>query len=98
MSEMMEKVARAIFDFERITPRQPGWDKQIPEFHDHMRSKARAAIAAMREPTGAMMDSAIRGDLHWSMNALPRVKAAYQRAIDSALAEHQTPPGSRVGK
>ncbi len=46
---------------------------------------ARAAIAAMREPTEEMLDVAMMKDHYWSINAIPRIKAAYRVMIDTAL-------------
>jgi hypothetical protein len=52
MSEMIERVARALFDDEWPgEPLEEEWDHN----RDAWRQKARAAIEAMREPTKAML-------------------------------------------
>jgi hypothetical protein len=75
MSEMVERVATAIFDAgER-------WDEEEPALAGHVPYDvlARAAIEAMREPNMAMLNKANR--------ALDRDKAAvaYRAMIDAAL-------------
>lgn len=55
---------------------------------------ARAAIAAMREPSGEQIDAALRNDHRWSINAIPRIKAAYTAMIDAALSDT---PATRQG-
>lgn len=59
MSEMVERVARAISQameegFPRFT--KQNWEDLTPLAQASMRHRARAAIAAMREPTGTMLD------------------------------------------
>jgi len=50
--EEIEAAAKALFEFERRPSprnrRSPDWEYQIPEFHDFMRGKVRAVIAALR--------------------------------------------------
>lgn len=84
MSDLMERVARAIFeaerDFEVVEPHQP-----LPERHFKVAkalylAKARAAIAAMREPTDAMVDDA---EDAWMWRYGPR--NIWRAMIDEAL-------------
>lgn len=51
MSEMVERVARAMADFKI----HGGWDGIVcKSLYDEFRAEARVAIEAMREPTAAM--------------------------------------------
>lgn len=54
MSEMVERVAKAIFD--RGSVLQKPWEEADDGHREFYRSLARAAIEAMREPTEAMVD------------------------------------------
>lgn len=73
-NEMVERVARAIY----ITSHVSDWDDPMPNpVREAHRCHARAAIAAMREPTQAMRD------LRWIGS--DEVEA-YQAIIDEALA------------
>lgn len=79
MSEMVERVARAIADaggsdFDQL-PSKHGPGFGLRNMYMNM---ARAAIEAMREPTGAMEDAAFSSTL-----TIP--KRGYQAMIDAAL-------------
>jgi hypothetical protein len=85
MSEMIERVARALFDDEWPgEPLEEEWDHN----RDAWRQKARAAIEAMRQPTQAMKDvyrdAILResGILQESDGRLERIHVAI---IDAAL-------------
>ena len=84
---MVERVARALalpsgaFPYERIA--------QNKEAKDALFDMARAAIAAMREPTGAMVDAAdnvriVGADLH-DFTAYGCATPVWQAMIDEAL-------------
>ena len=73
MSEMVERVAKAMVD-------EDG-DYTV---RDHHRRRARAAIAAMREPTQRMLEVGRRGpnrEYMWDHDAL----VAWQDMVDEAL-------------
>ncbi len=58
MSEMVERVAKAIWDVEDTEDKLGDWDdgKAVPEnWKDECRTKAREAIKTMREPTKEMI-------------------------------------------
>jgi hypothetical protein len=85
MSEMVERVARAI-----AKARHPGltWPtKSDPEYiqtvHTYLRD-ARAAIEAMREPTEEMIKASNR---EWDGRMSHRSSGAWQVMIDAALKE-----------
>jgi hypothetical protein len=79
MSEMVEKVARAIYASHPFNNNHdslnPGFDGLSDDWRGVMFANARAAIAAMREPTAAMKAYDLAHD-------------AYVTMIDAAL----TPP------
>jgi len=56
MSEMVERVARAMFEDDQFDyePKMPTWEET--GVREEYRRKARIAIEAMREPTEAMID------------------------------------------
>lgn len=54
MPEMIERVARALWDAQATRP--DTWDSLHPSKQAGMRDRARAAIEAMQEPTDAMVD------------------------------------------
>lgn len=96
MSEMIERVAKALYDMEpiedsgesidgfQVTPAGALTWEAVKECHEevaeHYREQAQAAIAAMREPTEAMMDA---GDIF----ADNTVRQCWQAMIDEALGE-----------
>lgn len=67
MSEMVERVAKALFQWQHGHDR---WDEAEPDVREDACEAARAAIEAMREPTEAMCDAA---------DALDRVEAGVLR-------------------
>jgi hypothetical protein len=71
MSEMVERVAKAIADADGDYTAM-----------DHHRGRARAAIAAMREPTREMIDAAYKRD-YYDNGLSPEV--AWQTMIDETL-------------
>lgn len=86
MSEMIEKVAKAIYAGMTIEARgnlPDDWDKIGPDHEkarQGWRKVARAALIAMREPTPEMLDAAAEVD---GLAILPE----WQSAIDAALGE-----------
>ncbi len=78
MSEMVERVARAIFNNVRgVSPAPNAWKDYEGD--------ARAALAAIREPTESMVIAA-----HLSakgMNDFEEFRVGYRAMIDAALAE-----------
>jgi hypothetical protein len=84
MSEMVERVARAIYkascdeayDGERYIP---AWDRMNASSKEVYLGFARAAIAAMREPTAAMVITGSNG------NYPDDIAAIWQDMIDEAL-------------
>lgn len=77
MSEMVERVARAIAERDRNPADDDEWDQLKPWVQDAFREDARAAIAAMREPTDAMISEAMaERDCYYSI---------YTAMIDAAL-------------
>ncbi|MCW8279828.1 hypothetical protein K7A42_02930 [Agrobacterium sp. InxBP2] len=59
MSEMIERVARAIFaDYHRQGINHDDFDVLLPSIQDSLKSVASAAINAMREPTEAQLEAA----------------------------------------
>jgi hypothetical protein len=88
MSEMIERVARAI-----AKARHPGltWPtKSDPEYiqtvHTYLRD-ARAAIEAMLEPTQDMADAAINLDVYWAYSGegFGMPEDVWSAMIDAAL-------------
>lgn len=78
MSEMVERVARAIA-LEDLDPEtRAAVDPDVWFVAESYYDLARAAIEAMREPTGAMEDAAFSSTL-----TIP--KRGYQAMIDAAL-------------
>lgn len=94
MSEMVERVARALFTkrmppFSSDADTDMAWnDKSFAATARRIgaHEDARAAIAAMREPTEAMIEAHISECAGDADEAGPkRVKTAYQAMIDEAL-------------
>lgn len=78
MSEMVERVAMAI----HVTMDAPAWDRTSVLTRDVMRVRARAAIAAMREPTEDMRDAlSATGKMWRELNS----ETVWQTYIDAAL-------------
>lgn len=93
MSEMIERVARAMCIADGYNPDRdlgfydPVTEKRLLAWQYRYPDRARAAIAAMREPTEAMCAAGIEKDdeLEWLQQerAIPQVYTAF---IDAALA------------
>lgn len=94
MSEMIERVARAIFgelwgagDWESIDAGGPEVPKSMRGLTDGCRDAARAAIEAMREPTEGQYEALSATGLMWrEMNS----KLVWQTYIDAALDAHDS--------
>lgn len=82
MSEMVERVACAVGDAIEGREIDPFL---YPEAFDHYEKIARAAIAAMREPTETMWD---HGASNMQWHSATRV---WQAMIDEALKSNPTP-------
>lgn len=88
MSEMIEQVAKAMWDARRAYANDHGiflefWgDGSIPRANGIM-DEARAAIEAMREPTNPMIGAVL--DLHDSAPKTFRVLDDWHAMIDTAL-------------
>lgn len=82
MTDMVERVARAIYDSAGSSPTgQPSWDQEDSEMHEWIKCHARAAIEAMREPTDLMW-----GRGAFAMERYPNGPLETWRAmIDAAL-------------
>lgn len=55
----------------------------------HCTGKAGEWALVPAEPTGAMIDAALAGDHRWSLNAIPRLEAAYRAMLSAAPAKPQ---------
>lgn len=78
---MVERVARAM----RSAITSDSWDDLVEGSKEDFRCAARAAIAAMREPTGAMIESCGNGECaKWA-------PGAWQLMIDAASAPKEEP-------
>jgi hypothetical protein len=80
MNEMVERVARAMYKGCDDDARHPTWDEVDHAFHNLWLRAARIGIAAMREPTEAMLEASppIAGEN-------PSKYEIWQAAIDEAL-------------
>lgn len=87
MSEMIERVAKAIGEMP--------WEGREPlNIHDDAEAIARVAVAAMRDPTGDMIDEgagAIGGFIDGG-SAWEATPIAWSAMIDAALAEPTEKP------
>ena len=86
MSEMVERVARAMYvaRHERMGTLLDNFDDWPPEYRVSYYEDAKAAIAAMREPDTAMLGADV--SLGLSLNQGWRAqKTLWQRMIDAAL-------------
>lgn len=86
MSEMIERVARALWSKAKEEPvrRSVGVSFENDPLKPWWIDQARAAIGAMREPTQAMRD-AMNDDIDWDGDAV----RAYVAGIDAALTEEK---------
>lgn len=96
MSEMVERVAKALFRSRCFPEHEEFWPDRIDEIvsgppfdADGFRGMSRAAIEAMREPTGEMVENGaadfpIAKD-YGPEKYHPAAKQIYQAMIDEAL-------------
>lgn len=90
---MIERVARAMYDATPFKETEGGYDEQSETYRRMCELLARAAIEAMREPTDAMLyDMDGYSDLvgpypeaNTKEERLREFRGAYQAAIDKAL-------------
>lgn len=82
MNEMIERVARALFEEEWDDKSSDPWESAEEDEREAWRKSARAAIEAMREPTAAMED-AMEGVTEYGGHISP--SNAWHAAIDAAL-------------
>lgn len=93
MTEMVERVARAIFEdaeaqmvAEKHLDKPRDWDRIFPWFRNSHIQYARAAIAAMREPTEAMQTVGAAGlGVSDEGDICFNARQAWQDMIDVAL-------------
>lgn len=88
MSEMVERVARAILashDYSKNDGKEGGFESLSPEWQEVLLANARAAIEAMREPTDDMKNCS--EEVHWdySCGQCGGLKEGWQMMIDEAL-------------
>jgi hypothetical protein len=104
MSEMIERVSRAVFPNEWLAlDRGDIWKHVVDDVRADLLNRGRAAIEAMREPTEAMVkagdqknheDALIEAGCINITNELP---AIYDAMIDAALAETSRPQSAQLG-
>lgn len=82
MSEMVERVARALYDATPFKETEGGYDKQSVAYKTMCRLLARAAIEAMRRPTDEVAVALDRVPGGWG-------RGAWIEGIDAALREKQ---------
>lgn len=87
MSEMIERVARAICRAGMSGPKDH-LNKQENLNWRKFEIEARAAIEAMREPTNAMVEASNR---EWDGRMSHRSSGAWQAMIDAALSPSPSP-------
>jgi hypothetical protein len=80
MSEMIEKVASALYRHGYRNRSNARWDQEAGDIKENYRGRARAAIEATREPTYVMIEA-----LAVSIGSYPAAYSAYQGMIDAAL-------------
>lgn len=84
VTEMIERVAKAHWDASK-SPLTREWDDCAEYFKETMRDRARAAIAAMREPTEAMVTAGkAHTDTYYSKDG--DFALGWNAACDAALA------------
>lgn len=95
MSEMVERVAKAICEWNGKTTWTEAIEGQPYSLSaDHYRIIARAAIAAMREPTRAQLSHASMAIGPWGGHGEPSAPSeaqVWRAMIDAALAPDQAP-------
>ena len=88
MSEMVERVARAMFEDDQFDyePRMPTWEET--GVREEYRRKARIAIGAMRDPTEAMIDAGlVAEDVILQSRSGSAVPSVWETMIDAASDE-----------
>jgi hypothetical protein len=78
-TEAVERVARALWDAAGDLRDPERWDETSERFRDDYRRRARAAIAALREPTEAMILAGVHHDNMGDM------AGRWRAMIDAAL-------------
>jgi hypothetical protein len=100
MSEatMVERVARALFETEwsPAAERHEGkarldWEKEWPNSREYWLNSARAAMAAMRDPTDAMCAAGSSASTSVRPEGVPLI---WRGMIDAALAAPEAPPAA----
>lgn len=92
MNEWIDRVARAIQASRG--PRET-WDHVSDQTRDLRRSDARAAIAAMREPSETMVVDgfeAMKGDWQMCRDAADDARRCWAAMIDAALQKEEAEP------
>lgn len=85
MSEMIERVAKALYDISLRKMNSAEWEDAGSFTQDTKRREARAAIEAMREPTRDMIDAAATVDRYaepgeeWG----PMIDTALREKVDA---------------
>lgn len=87
MSEMVERVAAEIFDSVTQHTMKAVWADQPMDVRIMWLAAARAAIAAMREPTSAMCEASLKNDWTFadSVNSYAGPIERWRAMIDEAL-------------
>lgn len=86
MSEMVERVAKAIHNSEYNGDGNFHWREETADIY---RRAARAALTAMREPTKAMVEAGLYDEDAFNLLGVGEsaLRSAFTRMIDAALAE-----------
>ncbi len=86
---LIERMARALFNAsiqsmpkDMVIVEEDVWDKKPQSVHDHHYMLARAALAAIREPSDGMMEAAC---VYAKDEAAGYAGACYTAMIDAAL-------------
>lgn len=72
---MVERVARAIYASHPAEFEPDQFEAQCPQTQEACRAQARAAIAAMREPTDDVLIGCLEGGVAYSKGPTERIKA-----------------------
>lgn len=88
MTEDVERVAEALWRADAVRcgqPRRTAWEDEGPLVHEQWRPLARAAIAALREPS-----EAVYAEIGSRLQNLPTTLGiVWQAGIDAALGERE---------
>lgn len=93
MSEMIERVANAIYNADGSDMPLVPWDDLGPDVREIYLYNARAAIAAMRDPDEVMVQrayEAVESDDCWHIEDGNDFLKAYRAVIDTALSSSET--------